>query len=66
MATEQLLTTRQAAAMIGIHPRTLTRWRLAGRGPKARRLAYRTVRYREQDVLAWLRQFDLTSTNREG
>lgn len=48
--TEPLLTTAQAAAHLGLSPRTLEEWRLRGGGPVFRKLGRRTVRYAQSDL----------------
>lgn len=47
---EPLLTTAQAAAYLGLSPRTLEEWRLRGGGPVFRKLGRRTVRYAHSDL----------------
>lgn len=42
------------ARRLGVTPRTLKRWAVAGRGPRAYKLGPRTVRYRRSEVDAWL------------
>lgn len=51
-----LLTVEQAAALIGVSPWTLRKWRTKGKGPCFVRLgcALGTVRYRRQDLDAYL------------
>jgi excisionase family DNA binding protein len=50
----KLLTTEQAAALLGISPITLTKWRWNGKGPESVRLGYRTVRYAQSSIDAWV------------
>jgi hypothetical protein len=68
MTQEVLLTTRQAAELLGYQPQTLRKKRLTGGGipylrmgksPKAR------VAYRMSDVLAWLDSHTFSSTKEE-
>jgi excisionase family DNA binding protein len=49
-----LLTTAQAAAYLGLAPKTLRNWRSSGRGPKycGRRSG---TRYRRSDLDAWIK-----------
>lgn len=56
MGYGRLLTTREAAELIGLSPRTVEDWRLrAGRGPDFIRLGKkRGVRYYEEAVKRWL------------
>lgn len=51
---EQLLTTLQVAAMLGLKPSHLERLRHQGKGPACIKLGYRTVRYAPSAVQAWL------------
>jgi hypothetical protein len=58
---DKLLTTREAAVLLGLRPNTLEQYRVRGKGPKyikgkgtARRgLHSGAVRYRKEDLLAW-------------
>jgi predicted DNA-binding transcriptional regulator AlpA len=45
-----LITEREAARMLGISSTSLRRWRQAGRGPIARRIGPRALRYRQTDI----------------
>lgn len=54
MGDETLLTPKEVADRLKIDPVTLRVWRNRGQGPKSMRLGYRTVRYRNSDVDAWL------------
>ena len=49
------LDTRQLAARLEVHPRTVERWRREGKGPAWHRIGGR-IRYRWADVLTWLRE----------
>lgn len=51
---EDLLTPRQAAAVLEVALCTLAAWRYRGTGPSYRRLGYRTVRYSRMDIIDWL------------
>lgn len=56
-ATAKLaVTTEDAAAMLGISPKTLANWRVLGRGPAYVRVGARRspVLYRVDDLEAWL------------
>ena len=48
----ELLTTTQAAPLIGVTPGTLENWRVSGTGPKFIR-AGRKVVYDPRDIEAW-------------
>ena len=47
------LDTKSAAALLGLAPSTLERYRSAGGGPVFCRLAERLVRYRREDLAEW-------------
>lgn len=49
-----MLTTAEVAERLHVAASTLSRWRMAGIGPKVYWLGPSTPRYREGDVLAWL------------
>ena len=49
----ELLSPDDLAADLKVSPRTLAKWRCNGRGPQYIRLGH-AVRYRQQDVYAWL------------
>ena len=52
---EKLLTTEQAAEMLGIAPQTLAVWRCKKRYDLPFvRIGSRRVRYRPEDIAAWL------------
>jgi predicted DNA-binding transcriptional regulator AlpA len=51
---EELLTTRQAASMLGLSGRTLEGFRLKGGGPPYKQLGGRTVRYQANELRAWI------------
>jgi len=53
---KELLTTKEAAALIKVAPATLVDWRHDRKGPKYFKLNGRMVRYRLSDILAWLDQ----------
>jgi predicted DNA-binding transcriptional regulator AlpA len=48
-----LLTGSETAPLIGIQPKTLETWRWRGFGPPFIKIGH-LVRYRKEDVLAWL------------
>ena len=50
---DAMLTTPQAADVLGLRPQTLHDWRSRGRGPAYLRLGGRAVRYRYSDLVAW-------------
>jgi excisionase family DNA binding protein len=50
----QLLTTDQAADMLGVRPNTLEQWRCAGKWGLRYVKMGRLIRYRLKDLEAWL------------
>lgn len=59
----RLLTTPQAAALMGLRPNTLEIWRASGKGPVYRKLAGRAVRYVEAEILQWIADQTCSSTS---
>lgn len=59
------LSTREAAAWLGLSPRTLERYRVTGEGPVFHRLGSR-VRYLLTDIEAWAAARRRTSTSDDG
>ena len=49
-----LLTTKEAAGSLGLAEHTLRMWRYECRGPAFIRLSARAVRYRREDLDAWV------------
>lgn len=49
-----LLTTTEAAACLNVSPKTMAYWRTTGDGPTFARLGVRSVRYRREDLLAYV------------
>lgn len=58
-----LMNQDQAAALLGVSPRTLEQWRLKGGGPAFVRMSHRCVRYRRETLDAWLVAREVTSTS---
>jgi len=52
-AEKKLLTTPEAANLLGLKPETLEIWRWAGRGPNFYKLG-RAVRYKQADLDAFI------------
>jgi excisionase family DNA binding protein len=52
--TKSILTPKQAAEHLSIPAGTLAQWRSQGRGPKYHKLGGRLVRYRLEDLEAYL------------
>lgn len=67
VAAVKLLTNKQAAARIGVQPNTLERYRTFGTGPKFIKLNPNSlrspIRYREEDIDAWLAERTCTNTS---
>lgn len=59
---DSLLNQKQAARILDLSVRTLERHRLAGTGPSYARLG-RLIRYRQDDLDAWVRGSLRTSTS---
>lgn len=49
----KLLSTEEAAALIGIKPGTLAIWRTTGKSPRFIKVG-KLVRYHERDIIEWL------------
>lgn len=61
-----LLSNAEAASLLGIKPNTLEIWRTKGKGPrfcKTGRSKQAAVRYRPEDVSAWIEQQSFASTS---
>lgn len=56
----------ELAKELGLSERSLERYRLQGNGPRYVRVGLRLIRYREEDVEAWLNQSLRTSTSDVG
>ncbi len=50
---QELLSSVQAAAYLGVKEPTLVKWRMSGEGPCFVRVG-RMIRYRQTDIEAWL------------
>jgi predicted DNA-binding transcriptional regulator AlpA len=51
----RLLSTAEAAEVLGVSARALRDWRDRERGPPSRRIGARLIRYHERELLAWAR-----------
>ena len=60
-----LLTQRDAALYLHLSERTLERMRVAGNGPRFVRLSNRSIRYRQQDLDAYVAARVVGSTSEE-
>jgi predicted DNA-binding transcriptional regulator AlpA len=52
--TDRPLSVKEAAAFLGLHPRTLDNWRSQKRGPRFRRVGRRKVVYLVADLREYL------------
>jgi len=59
---DDLLNTKQTAAMLGLSPQFLEIGRSRGYGPKFVRLSTRRIRYRRAAIIEWLRSREHQST----
>jgi predicted DNA-binding transcriptional regulator AlpA len=62
---EHFLTTPQAAAILGVSPRTLEDLRWKGASPRYLRLSRNCVRYLYRDLLAWAEERARFNTTHE-
>lgn len=53
--TPQLVSTSEAAKILGLSPLTLEEWRRKKKGPPYARLSKKLVRYSTSDLEAWLK-----------
>lgn len=51
----QLLTSKELAKILNVTTKTLERWRGAGEGPQFVRMNHSNIRYRTQDVEAFIK-----------
>ena len=65
MAIEKLMTDEQTSEALGVARQTLAIWRLRGLGPKFVKVG-RSVRYRDQDLLAYIESRVRRSTSDTG
>lgn len=63
MKNEHLVSSTEAADLLGLSPRTLERWRVTGGGPLFIKAGRKTIRYRPADLLAWIDAQVRTHTN---
>ena len=54
MDLKSLLTTKQAARMLGYSHKTLEAWRMKGAGPPYIRLPNTHIRYSHDDLISWV------------
>jgi len=58
-----LLTSREVARLLSVSVRSLERWRVAGIGSRHTRLPKRSIRYRQQDIDAYVAARVVASTS---
>jgi excisionase family DNA binding protein len=63
--TAALLSTKEAARLLGVHPNTLSKWRIRGTGPRFIK-AGNMIRYRKSDIEAWLQNRTYSNTTEYG
>ena len=61
-----LIDERDAAASLGLQPRTLQEWRRRGDGPAFVRVSSRCIRYRPEDLENWAADRVRVSTSDDG
>ena len=61
----KLLTTREVAQALRVHPETVERWRRTGGGPRYRRLTGGAIRYTVDDLTEYIEQAANTTTGRQ-
>lgn len=59
---KRLMSPADAAAVLGVAEQTLAHWRARGSGPRFFALSARCVRYRQEDLEAWLAERARAST----
>jgi len=59
-----LVDEQEAARMLGYTVGTLRNWRFKGRGPRFVRISPKSIRYRIQDLEAWI-EFRLVQSTKE-
>jgi predicted DNA-binding transcriptional regulator AlpA len=63
---DEFLQERDAAAFLGVSPRSMQRWRSDGTGPAYVRLGHRRVTYRKSGLIAWTNNRTFRSVSEEG
>lgn len=61
-AASEYLSTKEAAALLGVHAVSMARWRVQGDGPPFIRLSRRAVRYARSSIDSWMQERTRTST----
>lgn len=60
---EALIDEKAAAEHLGVTVRSMQTWRVNGKGPKFVRISRTAVRYRPEDVKAWVEERIKSSTS---
>ena len=63
---EKFLTEKEVATQLSVTTRCLQAWRYRGGGPKYIRISARCVRYRPEDVRAWIEERTFNNTSEVG
>jgi excisionase family DNA binding protein len=63
--TAGLISTKDAARLLGVHYNTLCKWRIRGVGPRFVK-AGTMVRYRQSDIEVWLQSRTYSNTTEYG
>lgn len=61
-----LMTSKEVCLMLGLDDNALPIMRMQGKGPKYHVMGNRMIRYRSDDVVAWLKSIERTSTSDTG
>jgi excisionase family DNA binding protein len=60
-----LVPAKEAARILGVHPNTLCKWRIAGRAPQFFKVG-RRVRYSTSDISTWMSERTYSNTAEYG
>jgi excisionase family DNA binding protein len=63
--TPELLSTKEAARLLGVHYNTMSKWRIRGIGPRFVKIGT-AIRYRRSDIETWLRNRTYSNTTEYG
>lgn len=61
-----LLNTKEAQLVLGMTGNALPQLRIKGKGPKFQKMTNMMIRYRSDDLVAWLKSTERTSTSDQG
>ena len=54
MMSKDMITTKELAAMLGVHCRTIRKWIINGTCPKPIRINARVHRFKRDEISAWM------------